>query len=200
MVAPEGRWVRPAEMSALHVVVESDEDLLARVAEGDQRAFEALYRRYARPLFGFALRRLGDPGGAEEVVQQVFVAVWRSAAKFDPVRGRAESWLFGIARKAIIDALRIGSRSRWDPVAELPERASPERPPDQLVEEDWVAFCVHAAVSELPDRERVPLELAYWHGRRQSEIANLLGLPLGTVKTRMRSGLARLAARLEGTT
>jgi RNA polymerase sigma-70 factor (ECF subfamily) len=186
------------ERPALHVVRDSDGELLGRIAERDPLAFEALYRRYARPVFGLALRQLGDRGRAADAVQDAFTAVWRSAAHYRPKRGPGAPWLYAIARNAIVDSIRASARSRHGSVDDLPELVSSELAPDESAEEAWVAFRIHVAVAALPERERVLLELAYWHGRSQSEIAHLLGLPLGTVKTRTRSGLAHLAAHLEG--
>ena len=188
----------PVERPVLRVVTDSDADLLHRIADGDLGAFEILYRRYARAVYAMALRRLRDGGHAEDATQEVFAAVWRSAATYAPERGRGARWLFTVARNAVIDYARVTSRVRDALAHEAPEVASADPEPDLAVEEGWVSFCVHAAVAELPERERVALELAYWGGRSQNEIADLLGVPLGTVKTRTRSGLARLAAQLEG--
>lgn len=181
----------------LHAVADSDGELLRRIAERDLDAFDVLYRRYARPVYALALRRLRDRGRAEDATQDVFAAVWRSATGYVPERGGGVRWLFGIARNAIVDHARRAGRTPLVPSAALPETASREPGPDAAAEEGWLAFRVHAAVAELPEPERVPLELAYWGGRSQSEIAELLGLPLGTVKTRTRSALARLALELE---
>jgi RNA polymerase sigma-70 factor, ECF subfamily len=189
---------RAVDRPKLQLVSDSDSELLCRIADRDLAAFEALYERYARAVFGMALRRLRDGGRAEDAVQEAFTAVWRSAPTYRPERGAGASWLYAVARNAIIDSARASARSRHDQVGEAPEPISSEPAPDESVQEGWVAFCVHAAVAKLPERERVPLELAYWGGRSQREIAHLLGLPLGTVKTRTRSGLARLATHLEG--
>jgi RNA polymerase sigma-70 factor, ECF subfamily len=190
---------RVVKRPALRVVGDSDGDLLCRIAERDLDAFEALYKRYARAVFGIALRRLGDRGRAEDAVQEAFTAVWRSASTYRPERGPGAPWLFAVARNAITDGARTSARTRAELVEALPDAVSSGPAPDQSAEDGWVSFCIHAAVCELPERERVPLELAYWKGHSQSEIAHLLGLPLGTVKTRSRRGLERLAALLEGT-
>ena len=173
----------------------SDAELLARVGEHDSEAFEILYGRYVRPVFSLALRRLGDRGHAEDAVQEAFAAIWRSASTYRPERGAAGGWLYTVARNAIVDRLR-----RNGPAAdsELPELASAEAGPDQQAEDSYVSWRVHRALEELPPREREVIELAYWSGMSQSEVADYLGLPLGTVKTRTRSGLARLASELEG--
>jgi RNA polymerase sigma-70 factor (ECF subfamily) len=175
----------------------SDAELLARVGEHDSEAFEILYGRYVRPVFSLALRRLGDRGHAEDAVQEAFAAIWRSASTYRPERGAAGGWLYTVARNAIVDRLR-----RNGPAAdsELPELASAEAGPAQQAEDSYVSWRVHRALEELPPREREVIELAYWSGMSQSEVAEYLGLPLGTVKTRTRSGLARLADELEGET
>jgi RNA polymerase sigma-70 factor, ECF subfamily len=173
----------------------SDAELLTRVGQRDQAAFELLYERYVRSVFGLALRRLGDRGDAEDAVQEAFAAVWRSASTYRPERGAAGGWLYTVARNAIVDRLR---RSRPAADAELPELVSREPGPAEQTEQSSVAWRVHRALEELEPREREVIELAYWSGMSQSEVAEYLGLPLGTVKTRTRSGLARLATLLEG--
>ena len=173
---------------------ESDGDLLGRIAMRDASAFELLYRRYARPMFGLALRLLGDRGRAEDAVQETFVAIWRSAGNYRPERGPGARWLYAIARNAIVDR----ARARREPLAEPPDTPSREPGPPERAEAGYVAWRVHRALAELPEPERTVLELAYWSGLSQSEIAAFLSIPLGTVKTRTRSGLARLADLLEG--
>jgi RNA polymerase sigma-70 factor, ECF subfamily len=173
----------------------SDAELLRRVAERDREAFETLYGRYVRSVFGLALRRLGDRGHAEDAVQEAFMAVWRSASTYRPERGAAGGWIYTVARNAIVDRLR---RNGLASDAELPELASSERGPAQRAEDSDVAWRVHRALEDLQPREREVIELAYWSGMSQSEVAEYLHLPLGTVKTRTRSALARLASVLEG--
>lgn len=171
-----------------------DSELLRRVGNGDGNAFELLYRRYARPVFGLALRKLGDRTRAEDAVQDTFTSVWRSARSYRPERGPGAPWLYAVARNAIVD----GIRGRKEPVAEVPDEPSPDAGPPERAEQNWLSWRVHRALEELPDSERRVLELAYWSGLSQSEIAEFLGIPLGTVKTRTRSALARLADVLEG--
>lgn len=172
----------------------TDGELIERIAEGDRPAFEELYRRYARPVLGLALRRLGDRGRAEDAAQDAFVAIWRSARTYNPKRGRGAPWLYAVARNAITDGLR----KTPEPTAELPEQASGEPTPADQAESSWTAWRVHRALEILPPHERPVIELAYWRGLSQSEVAHELGIPLGTVKTRTRSALARLADALEG--
>ena len=173
----------------------SDAELLARIGERDREAFEVLYGRYVRPVFGLALRRLGDRGHAEDAVQEAFAAIWRSASTYRPERGAAGGWLYTVARNAIVDRLR---RNGLATDAELPELVANEPGPPERAEDSYVSWRVHRALEEIQPREREVLELAYWSGMSQSEVADYLGLPLGTVKTRTRSGLARLASLLEG--
>ena len=171
----------------------SDAELITRVGSGDRSAFETLYRRYARPVFGLALRRLGDRGRAEDAVQETFASVWRAARSYKPERGPGAPWLYAVARNAIVDNGRV---RREPPVDRADERSDEETPADRA-ESGWIAWRVHRSIAELPENERMVIELAYWGGRSQSEIAELLNVPLGTVKTRTRTGLARLADMLE---
>src|SRR6266516_1044632 len=160
----------------------SDEQLLDQIGDGDPKAFEVLYKRYARPVLGLALRRLGDRGRAEDAVQEAFTSIWRSAATFDPNRGRGSAWLYAVARNAISDR----GRARSEPPTEAPDEASAEPGPDDRAESSWISWRVHRALEDLAEHERSLIELAYWGGLSQSEIAGMVGIPLGTVKTRTR--------------
>ncbi len=172
----------------------SDAQLLTLVADRDRVAFEELYHRYVRSVYGIALRRLRDRQRAEDAVQETFAAVWRSASSYRPERGPAAPWLYAVARNAIVDRMR----ARTDPVAEAPDLASHEPGPADVAEASFVAWRVHRALEELPEKEREVVELAYWSGLSQSEVAEYLHIPLGTVKTRTRSALSRLSGLLEG--
>jgi RNA polymerase sigma-70 factor (ECF subfamily) len=163
-------------------VVTSDSELIQRAASGDRSEFEDLYRRYARPVFGLALR-------AEDAVQETFASIWRSAGSYRPDRGPGAPWLYAVARNAIVDR----ARSRTETPAEIPDEPAREPGPADDAERGWVAWRVHRALEELGEREREVIALAYWSGLSQSEVAEFLGIPLGTVKTRTRSALARLA-------
>jgi RNA polymerase sigma-70 factor (ECF subfamily) len=171
----------------------TDGELIRRTGDGDRGAFEVLYRRYSRPVFGLALRRLGDRGRAEDAVQETFTSIWRAARSYRPERGPGAPWLYAVARNAIIDR----SRARNEPPADAPDEASPELGPPERVEAGWTAWRVHRALEELSPNERAVIELAYWSGLSQSEVAEYLGIPLGTVKTRTRTALAHLADQLE---
>jgi len=171
----------------------SDGELLQRIGAGDREAFDVLYRRFVRPVFALALRRLGDRGRAEDATQETFTSVWRSASSYRPDRGAGAPWLYAVARNAIVDR----ARARTEAPTEVPDEPSSEPGPADEAEQSWLAWRVHRAMQELPEHERPLLELAYWSGLSQSEIAGRLGLPLGTVKTRTRSALGRLADELE---
>ena len=182
-------------LATIHVVeTTTDGDLIARVGEGDAGAFEQLYRRYSRPVFALALRRLGDRGRAEDAVQETFASIWRSAGSYRSERGPGAPWLYAVARNAIVDRRRALGPVPAEPVDE----ASSDAGPDERAESSWTAWRIHRALAELPEQERKLIELAYWGGLSQSEIADFVGIPLGTVKTRTRSALSRLADALEG--
>ena len=182
-----------ADMPRIPLVC-SDGELIQRTGAGDRTAFDKLYRRYSRPVFGFALKRLGDRGRAEDAVQETFVSIWRSAKTYNPERGPGAPWLYGVARNAIVDR----SRARTEPPAEAPEEASLDLGPDERAEQSWTQWQVHGALERLPEREREVVVLAYWSDLSQSEVAAQLGIPLGTVKTRTRAALMHLAEILEG--
>jgi RNA polymerase sigma-70 factor (ECF subfamily) len=186
----------PAVAATMREVVgeeATDGELILRAGDGDRDAFETLYRRYARSVFGLALRRLGDRGRAEDAVQETFASVWRGARSYRPERGPGGPWIYAVARNAIVDR----SRARSEPAVEAPEQESQEAGPPDRAEASWTAWRIHRALEELSPNERTVIELAYWSGLSQSEVAEYLGIPLGTVKTRTRAALARLADLLE---
>ena len=184
----------PAERAPAPPVETTDANLLERIADRDREAFDVLYHRYVRSMFGLALRRLRDRQRAEDAVQETFAAVWRSAASYRPERGPAAPWLYAIARNAIVDRFR----TQLDTTGEVPEIVSGDPGPADAAETSFVSWRVHRALETLPPREREVVELAYWSGLSQSEVAEYLHIPLGTVKTRTRSALARLADILDG--
>jgi RNA polymerase sigma-70 factor (ECF subfamily) len=171
-----------------------DGDLIRRIAGRDREAFEALYRRFARPVLGLALRRLRDRARAEDATQETFAAIWRSAATYRPERGPGAPWVYAVARNAIVDQTRI----RLEPPAEIPDAPSDGPGPPEHAESGWLSWRVHRALQELPEHQRALVELAYWGDLSQSEIAARLEIPLGTVKTRTRAALTRLAGLLDG--
>jgi RNA polymerase sigma-70 factor, ECF subfamily len=171
----------------------SDSDLVRSIANGDESAVAALYDRYRAILFGVIFRILGSRGDAEDVLQEVFLQVWNKAADFDESRGRPFTWLVTLARSRAIDRLR--SRSARDRVTDEATREL-TYVDDGEADEDVIraqqSAAVRGGLAQLPEEQRTVLLLAYYEGFSQSEIAERLGTPLGTVKTRMRTGLARL--------
>jgi RNA polymerase sigma-70 factor, ECF subfamily len=180
-------------MHSVQLPQATDGQLIVRIAGGDRGAFDELHGRYSRAVLGLALRRLGDRGRAEDATQDAFVAIWRSARTYDPARGRGAPWLYAVARNAITDR----GRARSEPPAEVPDSASPDAGPAERAESGWTAWRVHRALEELSPNERTVVELAYWSGLSQSEIAEFLNIPLGTVKTRTRAALHRLSGLLD---
>lgn len=170
----------------------TSEDLLARVADGNRDAFATLSGRFMRPVFTEAMRVVGDAATAEDVTQEVFERVWRAAGRFDADRGSAAAWICTIARNRARDHARM---RRPVPVEDATERADAAAATGDGGSQDRgaEALDVHAALAELSPALRELIELAYWHGLSQADIADRLGLPLGTVKTRTRRALARLA-------
>jgi RNA polymerase sigma-70 factor (ECF subfamily) len=167
--------------------------LLRRVAAGETDALRALYDRYGSVLFGLAYRTLRDRQLAEDCVQDVFVTAWRSAGRYDPRRASVTTWLFTILRNKTVDALRRRSRRPIDP---LPERWPDDEAPDaaEVVASNDQGERVACALAELPPSQLEAISLAYFEGLTQAEIAARLGVPLGTVKGRLRLALDRLRA------
>ena len=171
-----------------------DAGLVARVAAGDQSALAELYDRYSRPCYSLARRILGDEGLAEDVVQEVFLAVWKDPSRFDPTRGAFATWLLSATHHKAVDAVRREENHRRRRVStDVLDSAVSEAP--AVDEQAWVAVRkdrVQAALVALPPAQREALGLAYLGGYTQREIAGLTGIPLGTVKTRMLAGMRRL--------
>jgi RNA polymerase sigma-70 factor (ECF subfamily) len=191
--AEMARRSEPGRAVADQVEVE-DAALLAQIAGGDLgRPLEELYDRYAARLHGLGLRLLGDPGLAEELVQETFVRLWQSAGRYDPQRGSVTSFVFTIARRLTID-LRRRPSSR--PFAELEADQGPERDPGDAVDRLLVGLHVRDALNSLPDGQREVLELLYLQDLTQRQVADRVGVPLGTVKTRAFYGLRTLKEAL----
>src|SRR5262245_39523600 len=173
---------------------ESAVTLLTRIAQGDRQAFNAFYDRYAAMVFGLIRRVVRDAPVAEEVLQEVFWRIWQEAAQYDASRGTPEAWLVMRARTRAIDRLR--AIRRRDRTFVVPIDSSVERRPDIQAENPGVAAeqrgLVEAALARLPAPQRTVIELGFFEGLTQTEIASRLGEPLGTVKTRARSALERL--------
>jgi RNA polymerase sigma-70 factor (ECF subfamily) len=177
----------------------SDEALVALVSRGDEPALAELYDRHGRVAYGLAFRVLRDERLAEDAVQDAFLSVWRTAVAFRAERGKASTWILTLVHRRAVDTVRREQRRRADPLADdAHERIADERASTE--EAAWVGFereRVAGALAQLPDQQREAIELAYYGGYSQSELAERLGVPLGTIKSRMFAGLARLRELLE---
>jgi RNA polymerase sigma-70 factor (ECF subfamily) len=169
------------------------EDLLVAVANGDERAFTVVYDRISAPVYGLVCRVLRDPAQSEEVTQEVLLAVWRSASRFDEAQGSGMAWVMTMAHRRAVDRVRSEQAT-----AERHHRfGSREVEPDydsvaESVEDRLDREAVRRCLSSLTDLQRQSVTLAYYQGLSYREVADRLGLPLGTVKTRMRDGLIRM--------
>jgi RNA polymerase sigma-70 factor, ECF subfamily len=177
----------------------TDEQLINALARGETWVMAALYDRYGRLVFSLAYQILRDRATAEECVQEVFVKVWRRAHDYTPERGKFSSWLTGIAHHHAIDELR---RRRVRPAASEDETAALEIPDDAPAPHERAVQSlehrrIRDALGEIPNEQRVPIELAYFEGFTQQEIADRLAQPLGTIKTRMRLGMQKLKTLLD---
>jgi RNA polymerase sigma-70 factor (ECF subfamily) len=168
----------------------SDEAVVLLMARSDESALAELYDRFGRVAWGLSLRVLRDEALAEDAVQEAFLAAWRSASRFVPERASARTWLLTLVHRRAVDLVRRQERRRGEPLEQAPEPGGGQA--------DDAAFLrlererVQQALAQLPDREREAIELAYYGGFTQTELAERLGQPLGTIKSRMFTGLARL--------
>ncbi len=180
----------------------SDEELVHRLALGDESALVVLYDRFGRALFSLALRITSQRAVAEEVVQEAFVRVWRHAGRFETSRGKVSSWMMGITHNLAIDELRK-ARSRpqiADTEIDLSERLVLTGKVGNVEQEAWNRIQIGAiveALGEIPKAQRKVIEMAYFGGMTQLEISAMLGEPLGTVKTRIRLGMIKLRSALQ---
>jgi RNA polymerase sigma-70 factor, ECF subfamily len=172
---------------------QSSEELLVLVAQGDQAAFERLYDRVAGQVLGVVRRVLRDPAQSEEVAQEVLVEVWRTAARFDADRGAAATWVLTIAHRRAVDRVRSAQAATdRDLRAAQLEHAAPYDEVSEQVQARLEREQVRHALGSLTDLQREAVQLAYYGGYTHREVAELLDVPLGTVKTRLRDGLTRL--------
>jgi RNA polymerase sigma-70 factor (ECF subfamily) len=179
-----GTWRSPAGGSDLA-------GLLARVARGDQAAFAAVYDRAAAQVFGLVRRVVRDPAQSEEVTQEVMLEVWRTASRFDPHRGSAMAWLMTMAHRRAVDRVRSGLAAMQREARAAVAEAGYDVVADE-VETRLDALRVRRCLDSLTDLQRESITLAYYGGYTYREVAGLLGVAVGTVKTRMRDGLIRL--------
>lgn len=178
----------------------SDAELVSKLEGGDQDALGELWERHARPMYSLALRILRDPGWAEEVLQDAFIRLWSNPGAYDPSRGDLRRWLLTLTHHAAVNGLRGRrgtARDRDAGPEPLEFVAHAEEDPAERAAKSLRAESVHEAFSELPPKHKEVVELVYFEGLTQSEVARVTGQPLGTVKTRVRSGLRKLRALLE---
>lgn len=177
----------------------ADEELMVLVQDGDSEALEVLYDRHGGPAYSLAHRIMGERQAAEDATQEAFLSVWRASASYDAVRGSVRSWLLQIVRNRAIDALRRsavrGGRLDFDDEGLLEAQEAPERTDAEASRRERAEH-VRGALKDLPRDQAQVLGLAYYAGFTHSEIAELLGTPLGTVKGRMRLGLQKVRANL----
>jgi RNA polymerase sigma-70 factor (ECF subfamily) len=175
----------------------TDEALLAGMAHGDQDAATAFVRRYQRRVYGLAVGMVGDPGMAEEVAQEALVRVWRHASVFDARRGSVAAWVLTITRNLVIDALRLRRATPTDPDQLIGlGLVGTERSPEESAETSASVAGVRQALLTLPPEQRRALVLASFYGRTALEISEAESIPLGTAKTRIRAGMAKVRAAL----
>jgi RNA polymerase sigma-70 factor, ECF subfamily len=179
----------------------ADEDLMPLIGDEDAGAFEVFYDRHGGAAYSLAYRIVGERAAAEDVTQEAFVSIWRSGGRYDRARGSVRSWTLGIVRNRAIDLLRTRSgkapKLGFDDEAVLEQRPSGEYTDEEALRRETAAE-VRGALGELPGEQSKVIELAYFGGFSQSEIAAMLSLPLGTVKGRMRLGLEKIRGRLVG--
>jgi RNA polymerase sigma-70 factor, ECF subfamily len=184
---------------AIGTTAESDEALLAAIQDRDQRAIAALYDRYGGLAFGLAYRILGERNVAEDVVQDAFLSVWRRAISFEPGRGSVRTWLLSIVHHRAIDRLRgVSGRARQDAPLDDFERVLAVEDPWGEVEIRVQREVLQAGLAALPEAQRQTIEMAYFSGYTQQEIATAMNVPVGTVKGRLRIGLQKLRSSLLG--
>lgn len=177
----------------------ADEDLMPLVGQRDTDAFEVLYDRHSGIAYSLAYRILGERSAAEDVTQEAFVSIWRSGGRYDRARGSVRSWMLGIVRNRAIDSLRMGGgrapKLNTDDDLLLEQQEAGERTEGEALQRE-TAKEVRTALGELPNEQSKVIQLAYFGGFSQSEIASMLGLPLGTVKGRMRLGLEKIRTEM----
>jgi RNA polymerase sigma-70 factor (ECF subfamily) len=177
----------------------ADEELMPLVGRKDPEAFEVLYDRHGGAAYSLAYRIVGEPAAAEEVTQEAFISVWRSGERFDATRGSVRSWLLSVVRNRAIDFLRSRAgkapKLNFDDDAALEQRPAAERTEEEALRRE-TASELRGAIGKLPGEQSKVIELAYFGGFSHSEIASILGLPMGTVKGRMRLGLEKIRGEL----
>jgi RNA polymerase sigma-70 factor (ECF subfamily) len=199
-----GSGPKASARSAFDAARDDDTVLVEAIARGDAHALEQIYDRHSRGVYSLALRLLSDTAAAEEVVQETFLKLWRQPGAYQPTRGRLLPWLLGVAHHHAVDLLRrkqlelrhrASGSSNGDALSDVLDNlglGSADDDPQLHAAAFDQRMAIGRALAELPVEQRVPLELAYYRGLTQFEVATLLGVPLGTIKTRMRLGLQQL--------
>jgi RNA polymerase sigma-70 factor, ECF subfamily len=185
-------------LSARDVHLLADEELMQLVRRGDPRAFETVYDRHGGPAFSLAYRIMGNRAAAEDAVQEAFLSIWRSRARYQPERGSVRSWILGIVHNRTVDTLRrnlVHDRRRTTAEGLEETHEARERTDVEAARREE-ARAVRAALDALPGDQNRVIELAYFGGFTHSQIAEMLGTPIGTVKGRMRLGLQKLRNQL----
>jgi RNA polymerase sigma factor (sigma-70 family) len=187
-------WAKPTENVRVDPTQLTDEGLLAAVARSDEAALGELYDRFGRVAYGLALRILRDTALAEDAVQEAFLQVWRSADRFEAGRAKASTWVLTFVHRRAVDLVRREDRRQTEPMTTAPEPSEPGADEAAVIRSR--REIVRDALHRLPAEQREAIELAYFGGLTQSELAVRLGQPLGTIKSRMFTGLQRLQALL----
>ncbi len=188
----------PVSPKDIHLL--ADEELMQLVCKGDPQAFETVYDRHGGAAFSLAYRMVGNRPAAEDVVQESFLSIWRSRMRYEPGRGSVRSWILGIVHHRTIDSLRrnlVHDRRRGSAEGIEERFEAPERTEVEVARRDE-ADSVRAALDKLPGEQNQVIELAYFGGFTHSQIADMLSMPIGTVKGRMRLGLDKLRHQLSG--
>jgi len=177
----------------------ADEELMPLIADRDPEAFEVFYDRHGGAAYSLAYRIVGERNAAEDVTQEAFISIWRSGARFDRTRGSVRAWTLGIVRNRAIDALRRSAgkapKLTFDDEAILEQEAAPETTEEEALRRQE-SDELRGVLRELPDDQSKVIQLAYFGGFTHSEIARMLGMPLGTVKGRMRLGMEKMRTRM----
>jgi RNA polymerase sigma-70 factor, ECF subfamily len=179
----------------------ADEEVMQLVQGGSPRAFELMYDRHGGAAFSLAYRMVGNRVTAEDITQEAFLSIWRSRLRYDQARGSVRTWVLGIVHNRAIDQLRRGTvhERRRETLEGIEERFEARERTDVEAARREEARGVHGALEQLPDEQRRTIELAYFGGFSHSQIAEMLGMPIGTVKGRMRLGLEKMRAQLADT-
>jgi RNA polymerase sigma factor (sigma-70 family) len=191
VISLRGRRSERSQTTARELAHLSDEAVIALVARSDEQALAELYRRFGRLAYGLAFRILRDDALAQDAVQEAFLGVWRAAGRFTAERAKPSTWLLTLVHRRAVDLVRREQRRRTEPLQPETEQATADE-----AELATQRQTIREALRQLPAEQREAIELAYYGGYTQSELAERLGEPLGTIKSRMFAGLARLREHL----